>query len=91
MRRFLTGTVIGPYSKTLYGKAGQEVELISEHGNMCIVRIGLVRFPVSTVLLSNEVPSVQECDATTALPPPQTPPARKLKKTKIITSSPKLF
>jgi hypothetical protein len=52
LQYFLNNTVFGAYSGKQYGKKGDIVSLISEHGNMAIVDGGFERFPVKLERLS---------------------------------------
>lgn len=54
MQYFLNDTAIGPYSGKVFGKKGDVVSIISEHGNMAIVESGSERFPVKMEKLSKK-------------------------------------
>jgi hypothetical protein len=51
----LKADVVGMYSKIEYGKAGDEVKVVSEHGDMVIVEnIEGIRFPMLKRYLTEE-------------------------------------
>lgn len=52
MQYFLNDRAIGPYSGKEYGKKGDPVYLISEHGIMAIVEANGERFPIKLEKLS---------------------------------------
>jgi hypothetical protein len=51
---YLTEDITGPYSGTAYGCKGDQVELISEHGEMVIVKGTAQSFSVKRDQLSQE-------------------------------------
>lgn len=54
MHYFLNDTAIGPYSGKVFASKGDQVELISEHGNMAIVEKDKLRFSVKVEKLSKK-------------------------------------
>lgn len=54
MQYFLNDTVTGPYSGNQFGRKGDVVTVISNHGNVCIVERDGVRFTVLTEKLSQK-------------------------------------
>lgn len=62
MKLFLNCDVKGPFSQALYGKKGDEVRLVADHGDMLIVEVHGKRWPVlrSEVSETMEEPSIIE-------------------------------
>lgn len=49
---YLAEDAVGPFSGTLYGSAGDQVEVISVHDNVAIVEKKEIRFTVKLSILS---------------------------------------
>jgi hypothetical protein len=57
---YLAADIVGTYSQKLYGAKGDQVALVTDHGNVAIVRRYTDRFPVPTSLLLKSLEQLSE-------------------------------
>lgn len=71
MQYFLNDNVFGPYSGKQWGRKGDEVTVVSDHGNMVIVQNGPTRIAVKAENLSKkEVEKVHSSNDSTPVEKP---------------------
>lgn len=91
MRLFLTNDVRGPFSGQLYGRRGDEVQLVSDHGDMLIVQSNAVLWPVRRDGTTTAVAAPNACGQPPVEPTVAKHPAQRKHKKKTASITQTLF